>query len=199
MQKLKFLVLLSAVFMVTGCATYKAQVVSTDRVESYKYKAEKDGLKVAVEPYDQSDKTKAAFYVDVTSKNVRPVQLVIENTSVDNFLITRNDIRLLDKSGNEIKPVNSNFVYGLFEKNELAYAFWGFGIFSYMSAEKANEKMQSDWHEKEFPEDRTILPSRKAAGFVFFQTPEHLEGKILKINLINLKNNQTSELEVSLS
>ena len=32
-----------------------------------------------------------------------------------------------------------------FEKNKMAYALLGFGIFSYMSAEDANEKMRADW------------------------------------------------------
>jgi len=182
--------------MMVGCATYKAQMVNADRVEAYQNMQEVGGIAVAVEPYDTAEKAKSAFYVDVTSKNIKPVQVIIDNKSDDSILVTRSEIHLLGGSGSELKPVNSNYVYGRFEKNELAYAFWGFGIFSYMSAQEANDKMKADWYEKELPEERTIQPKRRTTGFVFFESSQHLKGMTLSLNLLNLRTNQYSKIDV---
>lgn len=35
-------------------------------------------------------------------------------------------------------------MYSAFEKNKVAYALLGFGLLSYMSADEANRKMESD-------------------------------------------------------
>lgn len=199
MKQVKFAIVMYSVFLLGGCATYKSQVVNTERIEAYRNAKEVNGIAIAAEPYDTAAKAKGAFYVDVTSKNIKPLQLVIDNKSDDSVMIPRSEMLLIDKTGTEIKPVNSDYVYGRFEKNELAYAFWGFGIFSYMSAEQANEKMKADWYAKELPEERTIISKRKASGFVFFETGEHLSGKTLSVNVLNLKTNQYTKVDVPLN
>ena len=62
-----------------------------------------------------------------------------------------------------------------FEKNKMAYALLGFGIFSYMSAEDANEKMRADWTGKELGSDTIINAGRSADGFVYFKMPNGLK------------------------
>lgn|SRR3989338_682634 len=183
----------------TGCATYKSQVVNVEPIHAYRDKATVSDITVAVDVFEQSDKVKSAFYVDLTKKDVRAVQLLVENGSADNILITRSKISASDSAGNEAKRVNASYVFDRFEKNELAYAFWGFGIFSYMSAEKANEKMKADWHEKELEEEKTLPVKRSASGFVFFETKNHLSGMTLKLDVINLRTNETVEIKVPLS
>lgn len=183
----------------SGCATYKSQIVQIEPIERYQDRVESNGLAAALQPYDTADKTKAAFYIDLTSKNIKPVQMLFENKSDDNILITRSQLVLTDTAGAEVKPVNSNYVYGKFEKNELAYAFWGFGIFSYMSAQDANNKMKADWHEKEFTEEKTLAPHRKISGFVFYETPNHLKGMTLNVEGLNLRTNEPIKLQIPIS
>ena len=195
-RNIRLALFLPLLMTVSGCATYKTQIVNTERVESYKNKITVSGITVAADPYDTADRAKSAFYIDLTKKNIKPIQLVVDNQSEDNVMIPRGEMRLMDSNGTEYQPVNSNYVYGKFEKNELAYAFWGFGIFSYMSAQEANDKMKADWYEKEFPEERTIITKRKSSGFVFFELGPHLKGMKLSVNALNLKTNQYTKIEV---
>ncbi len=196
MKKILLIVLLLGL---TGCATYKSQVVNVEPIDVYKNRVTVSDITVAAEAFEAPDKVKSAFYIDVTQKDIRPVHLFIANGPADDVRITRAQITLADSAGNEAKRVNAAYVFDRFEKNELAYAFWGFGIFSYMSAEKANEKMKADWHEKEFEEERTLPVKRNASGFVFFETKNHLSGMTLRLGILNLRTNETIEIKVPLS
>jgi hypothetical protein len=201
MTKKMLLFVFSTVFSVLfiGCASYKPQMVRMEPMEAYHSQCAKSDICIAVEPYDNSSKAKSAFYIDVTQKSIKPIQVVIDNKSNFNILITRSQIRLVDRSGNEYQPVNSKYVFSIFEKNELMHALFGFGIFSYMAAEKANEKMQADWYDKELPEERTVISNRKATGFVFFETGNHLQGLIVEIDVLNLQTNDYIKFEIPIT
>lgn len=190
-------VVLSLLFStIAGCASYEVQHVDVKPVESYINKQTISDVTIAVDPFDDPAKSKSAFYVDLTEKNIKPLHIVIDNNAPDSIMIIRQDIVLTDSTGNEIQPVNSNYVFNQFDKNELLYGIFGFGIFSYMSAEEANEKMKADWYEKELPEERVVASKRKASGFVFFELIPHLKGKTVMIDAINLKTNEPIKFEI---
>lgn len=191
-------VLILLCFVLSGCATYKVQNVRLEPVESYLYRKSIGDVTVALDPFDTADKAKSAFYVDLTSKNIRPINLIIDNRSKDELLIIRSGIKVEDSSGNSYQPVSSDYVFSKFEKNELMYAFWGFGIFSYMSAEEANRKMKDDWFKKEFPEEKVIPSDRKVAGFVFFELAQHYSGCNVKVPIKNLRTGEKAEVIISL-
>ncbi len=171
-------------FDVAGCATYKAGTIDVRSVDTYACRTALEGISVAADSYDTSDKTKGAFYVDVTEEGFYPINLIIKNDSNSRVLILRETIDLMDTGGNIYRPVRSTIMSQTFEKNKMAYALLGFGIFSYMSAEEANKKMEADWREKELPEQLIILPDRKNYGFVYFQLPK---GKTTKGDKIRLE------------
>ncbi len=191
-------VLILLCFVLSGCATYKVQNVRLEPVESYLFKKTVGDVTVAVDPFDTADRAKSAFYIDLTSKNIRPINLIVDNKSKDELLLIRSAIKVEDSSGNIYQPVGSDYVFSKFEKNELAYAFWGFGIFSYMSAEDANRKMKDDWYKKEFPEEKVIPSDRKAAGFVFFELAQHYSGCNVKVPIKNLRTGEKAEVVISL-
>jgi hypothetical protein len=91
-------------------------------------------------------------------------------------------------------------MYNAFEKSKMAYALLGFGIFSYMSAEEANRKMESDWRDKELPEQLIILPGLRANGFVYFQLPKGAttKGAKLAMEAEKLESRQKLKLELRL-
>lgn len=106
--------LISFVLFYTGCATYKSQMVRMEPMEAYKNRVTNSNITIAIDPYDTSSKAKQVFYVDVTKKNIKPIQVIVDNKSSDNIMILRSQIRLTDSSGNEYLPVNSKYVYDLF-------------------------------------------------------------------------------------
>jgi len=91
-------------------------------------------------------------------------------------------------------------MYNAFENNKIAYALLGFGIFSYMSAEEANRKMESDYRDKELPEQVVILPGLRASGFAYFQLPKGstTKGSKLTLQAERLDNQQKVKLEFML-
>ena len=86
------------------------------------------------------------------------------------------------------------------EKNKMAYALLGFGIFSYMSADEANKKMESDWRDKELPEQLIIPQGRKANAFVYFKLKDgqSLKGDKLIVEVEKLSTSERFPLQISL-
>ena len=199
MKFFKWILFLGLAISICGCATYKSQMVLVKDVNEYSNKFTISNVVIAVDPFDEEEKSKAVFYVDLATKDIKSLQIIISNNSEDNISIIRSQIRLIDGSGNEYKPVESKYVYDLFENDQLAYGFWGCGMLSYMSAEQANKKMKSDWYEKEFPEEKTVLVNRGGDGFLFFKTNKHLKGCSLKIRVLNLRSSKFTDFVVPIN
>ena len=186
-----FLLISMFLFLIfSSCATYKTQIVETKPIQEYKNKQTIGNITIVVEPFDTSQKIKSAFYIDTSQKNIYPIQIIVENNGKDEIVWEKDKIKLIYKEGDVYKPVNSQYVVNKFKHDEIAYALLGFGIWSYMSAQQANEKMRADWQEKELPEEKIILPDKKISGFVFFETKKHLSGCKIEIEIKNLKTSE---------
>ena len=183
-----------------GCATHQVKPVDTRAVETYKNRVSIDGVLAATDPYDDAEKAQQGFYQDVTREGFFPVQLVFKNDTGDRLIVLRETIELLHPNGNTYRPVRSNAMYNAFENNKIAYALLGFGIFSYMSAEEANRKMESDYRDKELAEQVIILPGLRASGFTYFQLPKGstTKGGKLTLQVDRLDNRQKVKLEFTL-
>jgi hypothetical protein len=183
-----------------GCASYKHGIIDVRKVDEYPNNITVNGISVAVDPYDSSEKAKQGFFVDVTSKGFYPVQLIFKNNTDDRAIIFRETTELIDSSNNSRRPVRSTIMADACEHNKMAYALLGFGIFSYMSADEANHEMASDWKEKELP-DQLILPAgKKISGFLYFQLPmgQTTKGYILKLEMEILETKEKIPLELVL-
>lgn len=182
-----------------GCATYQAKTISVNPIEGYASSTKKEGIYFAAEPFDTSVKAKDAFYADVTSYGYYPVQLIFKNANPDKILVLRETVEL-ESGGTVHRPVRSSNMYNELEHNKMAYALLGFGIFSYMSAEEANRKMESDWREKEMPEQLVVLPGRTSHGFVYFKLPTgtSLRGSKVKVEAEKMGEKKLVGLDVAL-
>jgi len=190
-------VLLSTIFLFS-CASYKVQTVKVEPVKSYKNKVNISDIVIAVDPFDETEKSKSVFYADLTGKNIKPLHVIVRNDSEYDVFIIRSEILLTYRNGDNYQHVNSNYVFNRFEHNELLYLFFG-GFLSFKSADDANEKMQADWFEKEFPEEKVISSQRKASGFVFFETPQHLSGGTVVIPVMNYSTDKIVKFEIPIS
>jgi hypothetical protein len=197
---LSFLFVVIMSLAVTVCASYQAGGIDVRAVDQYSLRTIVDGISLAADLYDSTEKTKQGFYVDVNSEGFYPVNLIFKNNTDDRVLVFRETMELIDSSGNIYRPVSSTAMFNTFEHNKIAYALLGFGIFSYMSAEEANRKMETDWHQKEIPDQLLILPSRKANGFVYFQLPKEktIKGGKLRLEAEKLETKTKSQLELTL-
>lgn len=183
-RKTFFLVGIILLLAVAGCATYKRGKIDVlSSPDDYACRCTAQGVSVAADPYDSTEKAKQGFYVDVTKESFYPVQLIVWNDTSERILVLREESQLIDASNNIYRPVRSTVMADASEHNKMAYALLGFGIFSYMSAEEANRKMASDWREKELPDQLIIPAGRKMNGFLYFQLPEGQTTKGCKLRL----------------
>lgn len=193
-------ILLVCANAIQGCASYQYGIVDVRPAEQYPSRVAAKGISLAVDPYDSKEKAEAAFYVDVTSEGFYPVNLIFRNDTKDRVIVLRDTVELIDATGNTNRPVRYNIMFGAFEKSKIAYALLGFGIFSYMSAEDANRKMETDWRQKELPEQLIIQAGRRADGFVYFRLPQgrSLKGGKLVLEAESLESKEKIPLEVTI-
>ena len=184
-----------------GCASYQYGRVDVRLIDQYSLRTIAGGISLAVEPYDTTEKAKEGFYEDVTTEDFYPVQLIFQNDSNDRIIVLRETVELVDAGQNVFRPVRSTIMFNAFEKNKMAYALLGFGIFSYMSAEEANRKMETDWREKEIPDNLIVSSGRKANGFVYFKLPkgQKIKGSKLRLEVEALESKKKIPLELILS
>ena len=185
---------------ITGCASYQYGIVDVRPAEQYSSRVAANGISLAADPYDSKEKAESAFHVDVTSEGFYPINLIFRNDTKDRVIILRDTVELIDATGNTNRSVRYNVMFSAFEKSKMAYALLGFGIFSYMSAEDANRKMESDWRQKEIPEQLIIQAGRKADAFVYFRLPQGKtpKGGKLILEAESLETKQKIPLEVNL-
>jgi hypothetical protein len=198
-HEILFVYLAIILMMVTGCASYQAAAIPAGQVSNYARNSKNGGISFAAEPYDTAEQAKSAFYADVTSQSYFPVHIVVKNDSSENIMVLR-DTAELQTAGNTYHSTRSSNMFNDFEHNKMAYALLGFGIFSYMSAEDANRKMESDWREKEMPEQLIVQPGRTGHGFVYFKLPPGVtvRGSELKMDATSMANGKTIKLALGL-
>jgi hypothetical protein len=155
-----------------GCATHKAGYVPIKDVNQYVNYQKFDDVEVAADLYAEEAKTKEGFYINVNEKSFYPINLIIKNNSQSRLLTYKNNIKLVDSLGNQYSPTSCSVMSEEFAHNKMAYALLGFGIFSYMSADDANKKMETDWREKELPGELITNPRQRNSGFLYFKLPQ---------------------------
>ena len=189
-----------SVGLVSACASYDRKSVDVRGVDQYVANTSVGGIAMAAEAYDTPEKSKGILDEDVTEKGYVPVQIVFENTNKERVLILRATVELEDPSGRTYRPANSAEVADAVKDNKMAYALLGFGIFSYMSAEDANNERGADYRQKSLPENLIVAPSRLEDGLVFFNVGKgvRIDGFSVKAVAELMQSNQQVELQVRL-
>jgi hypothetical protein len=184
----------------TGCASYKTGPVSLRDVSEFGNAKTAAGISVAAELLQEEGEVKRSFYLNLPEKDYYPVQLVTRNGSDNRILLLKENIQIEDSSGNVYRPINVAAMIDEFERNKMAYALLGFGIFSYMSADEANKKMASDWTTKELPREVIIAPSRNNSGYLYFKFPRGVKptgmSLITKVENLETKAVETFQLQL---
>jgi len=161
-----------------SCATYKQPRINIRPVDEYPNISTTQGISVAADPYDTTEKAKEGFRADVTRKGFFPVNLIFKNDTNECVRIRRETIELIDENGVVHRPVNSKVMFENLKFSAVARFIAGsvisvaVGAVSSVSAILANRKMKADWGQKEIPDELIIPPGRNMSGFVYFRLPE---------------------------
>ncbi len=184
------LLALSLLLGLTNCATYRPQRIDIRPINEYPNLRKSEGISVAADPYSSMDKAKQAFQWDVTQKGFVPVNLIIDNDTDEPLCIEKENIELFDENGIAYGPVSSKLMFEEFEIDAIGrFAVFSVvsvaaGVVSYLSAKRANRKMEADWQRKEIPDRLIVPPGTRMSGFVYFQLPE---GEITKVSKLSLE------------
>jgi len=183
-----------------ACASHKAGFIPVKNTNEYMNYQKQEDVEIAADLYANELKTKEGFYLNVNEKNFYPVNLIVRNNSEGRLFLLKADVRIVDSVGNQYFPTSCSVMSGEFERSKIAYALLGFGIFSYLSADEANKRMETDRREKELANDLVISPGQRASGFVYFKMPEGFKpnGMILKVKLESPETKKTHSFDLQL-
>jgi hypothetical protein len=170
-MKIQGVVLLLLAQVIVGCTSYEAKEAPAFIFSNSVLRVEQDGLIVGAEPYTDSARLRETFGMDMSRGRYFPIRLRITNQSEQRLVISRDRISLLDQFGVAHPADSSEAVVEDLRHNSVAYGMLGFGIFSFMSAEKANAAMRQDWEAKEISASSFLGKGDVMSGFVFIRLP----------------------------
>jgi len=184
----------------SGCASYKGGAVQIRDAAQFANAQKAGGVEMGAEAVVTEAKSKEIFYVNLGEQGYFPVEVSVNNQTNARLLIERDRVDLVSNSGATTRSVPVTAMIDEFEKNKMAYALLGFGIFSYMSAEDANKKMAADWSAKELARETIVAPSRRSSGFIYFKLPkgEKPTGMELVVPVENLETKSTETVRLRL-
>ncbi len=189
MRKAMSLILVG-MFLLQGCASYRAGVLPTRDVFLYDNKQEQDGLNVAVDILDAKE-TKRVFQFKLQSKNVQPVYLVIDNRSDKTYEFSKANINKQCYSAEEVADKFQFSTAGRATTYGVAGLFiWPLlipAVVDGVGSANANQKIQDDYAYKAIQDKSRIAPNGMLTGIVF--VPNMKPGEDFTIRLTDVADN----------
>ena len=140
---------------------------------------QKQGLKVGVNPYVNSEKSTEVFGADLKEAGILALRVIVANYGQRRLAVRKSDFLLRLPTDREYIPAPITSVATRLESSAgvIAWAI-GFGIIGLLAAssqqEKADSARRTDLRNKEF-RDTTLAPQEEAHGFLFFLIPENVK------------------------
>ncbi len=150
----------------SGCATIKP--IPVRPLEDYPNRMSISEVSVAVEAF-HAPQTAKVFNHRINDKGFLPVLLVIRNDGDDPIAVNAGEITLRPAQGQIRRRIPARVLAGRFERSAGAEAVLLFGIFSFMDANQANDKLHADWQDKELAKRILLQPHSTAYGFTYFE------------------------------
>lgn len=192
--------------ILTGCvAKLKLADIEVKDFSKYKMYQEKEGVRVAVDPYLEEERLKEFFGADLLiAYGLLPVHIVVENGTNQPLLVQKTDIILLTSDNNAIMPEILAYAKMPIEMKRLeaerAVDMWlVLGLLPAIAAATIigpipdYEKMMYNISAKAL-NDRSLYKGEKNHGFVYFRIADKVsKGTALKV-LVKLKNPKTEDI-----
>src|SRR5687768_8155895 len=83
------LLALTAGAFISGCSTMNVPEFKAQPASAYRYRAETNGLTLAVEPFTGKRQMKETFNMYIVNKGIVPVLVVAENNSSSSYLLAK--------------------------------------------------------------------------------------------------------------
>lgn len=169
--------------LVCGCRAYPVRAVPSTPLSEISARQTIENVSLAALPCWTTEECKAVFNFPMTDKGYLPILLVVDNEGAETVEVARLRIELVLTSGDTVSPVEASVVASQFGRNAMAEAIFLFGIFSYADADKYNDAMVRDWHEKGLKEIALVAPRRTTRKYLYFNLGKgaSVEGSRLRV------------------
>lgn len=185
-MKLKLIILSSlSIFLLSGCASYKAQSLEGLNSGSSAYSEEKSGVKVSLRAFTPAD-CKRYFDRPLIQKGYQPIQIAIENKT--------NNYILFSEQAIDMPVVPSQEVADKVHSSMVGQAL-AFGVLGIISASQANDKLDRDFDSKVSDGQNTIMPYGRYNGVIFVSTKNYRNH--FTLSLVNCDTKEQIEFQVN--
>ena len=185
--------------LLAGCSQSLPQAIPIKAADGYMSKAESAGLAAGAQPFDTYLKSK-----DVLGKNVSreftPVQLVVESSRADKFLVHREGARLICADGAALEPVSAVKMFQHYREPVNGSLVIGIGLgLSAPITNDSNVGTMADWVSKEFPPVSVVTTGERVGGLLYFRgvCPVRL-GRRLHVTADKLASSDAVSLDIEL-
>ncbi len=180
MKRMLMIVLVLAVAVVTGCASYNAKgaVPTSSNIEENKLvRIEKEGITVIAFPILNESESKKYFDANLLDRRILAVYLDISNRTADNVRLISANLEI-KQSALPMPIMTKEEAYKILKKEWAVKTtfWWFFGVYvgapiSALHTSAVNTEIEEDLNKKilNFGE---IKPKEMSQGFVWFKIPE---------------------------
>lgn len=188
--------------LLTGCATLQLPEVVVQPVSQYRLFQSKEGLVVSIDPFLEKRRVKELFGINLLSKGILPVLIVVENRSTDATFWLQKELSSLEMLN--IKSIGKQVVTSSLEQGEIgmgekvltgvvagvgavvpAVAIIGGPVVIIVAKSEANRQIIMQNLIKKELKERTITSGQSQHGFLYFKLPD--KTAIETISAIQLK------------
>jgi hypothetical protein len=173
-------VFISCVFIFAeGCEPTGNYNLTAPNPRNFQFSQSVNDVNVYVKPWTNAEIVKKQFSADLLEKHILPVQIIIENRSVDTVRFSSTQAELDFARGLAQRAMSEGEMGRLTEQNMTA-PYWiyvgtlGFGapISAMMGSDIENKNLQARQTRQENTMSSVIIDSQKVmCGFLFFQSP----------------------------
>lgn len=189
MKKLLSLVLV-LMFLLQGCASYRAARLPSSDVSSFANHQNQGGLKVVVKFFNARE-SKKSFGVGKLYRKFQPVYIAIDNRTKTAYEFKKRMLSKQTAPAEEVaKECGFNTVGRATAYGVAGLFFWPLlipAVVDGVGSSQANVKMEDDYMYKEIKDDR-IQPNGLLNGIVFLDKMK--DGETLDIRLSNIDTNE---------
>ena len=187
------------VALLAGCSQSVPQAIPIKAADSYATKAQSDGLAAGAQPFDTYVKSTNVLGKNV-SREFTPVQLVVESTAPDKFLLHREGAKLICADGTALEPVSAIRMFQHYLEPVNIAVVIGTGLAQpALITNDSNARTMTDWVNKELPPVAVLKTGGRVGGLLYFRGTCPLRmGRRLHVTADKMASSDTVSLSIDL-
>jgi len=185
--------------LISGCTTMDEPTFTAGRADSYPQHEQKNGLTIGIHPITDKQEVEGIFNANLLKKGILPILVVAENQSPSNsFVMAKEQLYVLNAAtGTTSNSQRKDIEHGMTVTGEIIESAFSHGLLLFTGEKLVSDATVINYNlaDKEFY-SKTLGPSEKASGFVYFQIPKYMPTAGNYHIVAKVKNSTTGEVIV---